>query len=524
MFLDDCLDCGSHKPVELQRRLDTAPPTTVLLSLLPFAATWVVVSIIASQRLWPSITGDARPQTSLPQFKNGEKSKTTTLQALRRPNTQIVARVVFSVSIGLSAVLAELLLCEISNTLHPAARSLALQVTLTWLLALSVLVTPAIEIHSFAKTMLTPQDSTSTKRSTSRARLVLELGLFASWLLVFWYIPQVSILREALVKADAAIRKSDRILTEACLERVGIIGISLLASLAGFAAVASLWQTFGVRHKTVKESDISRKEAGLTATEEMLLAKQSRLRALQQRTVDSPKTPNSAGFMGRVVGTFRGSSEAQELKALEMEVSGLETMRFSLSQSLSTLRARYAEQELLRTKTGRLLNVFNTVFALYCAYRIGATSISTVRRWWQPDATFASADPINNVISLLNVWHHAASILSNAVLQTFRLFSRFAPTVLQHAQTSLPLVISQVAGTYVISSALLLRANLPAEVSGVITEALGAPLESSFVEAWFESWFLVAVGLTAVGIFIGRKVAGGNDDWDDDGTEMEKRH
>jgi hypothetical protein len=113
----------------------------------------------------------------------------------------------------------------------------------------------------------------------------------------------------------------------------------------------------------------------------------------------------------------------------------------------------------------------------------------------------------------------------NAVLQTFRVFARFAPSLLQHAQTSLPLIISQIAGTYVISSALLLRSNLPAEVSSVITEALGAPLEGRFVEAWFESVFLVAVGLTATGILVGRKVGGNDDDWDDDGSiEMGKRH
>jgi hypothetical protein len=44
------------------------------------------------------------------------------------------------------------------------------------------------------------------------------------------------------------------------------------------------------------------------------------------------------------------------------------------------------------------------------------------------------------------------------------------------------------------------------------------------VEGWFESWFLVAVGLTAVGILIGRKVGSADEDWDDlEGVEMGKR-
>lgn len=449
---------------------------------------------------------------------------------------------VFSTSIGLSAVLVELLLCEISNTLNPAARGLALRVTLSSLLILSVLVTPALEIHGIVKTVFgTPAESTSTKKTSSKIRLGLEMVIFASWLVVFWYIPQASILRSSLRKppSDEA-DSSEHPFTEACLERIGIIGISLMASLAGFAAVSSLWQNFGVKHRAVREADIQRKEAGLSATEDMLAAKQSRVRALQRKMSESASPSDSKGLVGRVVGTFRGNPKAQELKALQMEVSGLETMRYTLSSALSNMRSRYVEQQRSKTSAGKVLNIFNTVFAVYCAYRISATSLSSLRRWWQPNHSFATSDPINNILALLTThwdsnldraaWSRQISFLLsgimllasfNAVLQTFRLFARFAPSFLQHAQTSLPLIISQIAGTYVIASALLLRSNLPEEVSSVISEALGAPLEGKFVEGWFESWFLVAVGLTAVGILIGRKVGGSDDGWDDDeGIEM----
>ncbi|KAG9601281.1 hypothetical protein KCU86_g6940, partial [Aureobasidium melanogenum] len=84
-----------------------------------------------------------------------------------------------------------------------------------------------------------------------------------------------------------------------------------------------------------------------------------------------------------------------------------------------------------------------------------------------------------------------------------------------------------VAGAYVISSALLLRSNLPSEVSSVISEALGAPLEGRFVEAWFESWFLIAVLTTSIGIFISRKVGSSADreEWEESqDMEMGKMH
>lgn len=539
---EDCDDCV---PDYIKRSLSSVPKSTIVLSSLPFVLTWIITVFFAQQRLFPALSSDAQQKESLPQFsKSSFKPSTTTSswRDARKITTQKLASIVFSTSIGLSAVLVELLLCEISNTLNPAARGLALRFTLSSLLVLSVLVTPALEIHGIVKTVLgTPIDSTSTKRTKSRLRVLLEVVILALWLVVFWYIPQASILRSSLSKTSAAeIVSDDHPFTEACLERIGIIGISLMASLAGFAAVSSLWQNFGVRHRPVREADIQRKEAGLSATEDMLGAKQSRVRALQRKMSESASPSESKGLVGRVVGSLRGDPEAQELKALQMEVSGLETMRYGLSSLLSNMRNRYTEQERSRTNAGKLLNVFNTIFAVYCAYRICATSLSSLRRWWQPNHSFATSDPINNILALLTThwdsnldraaWSRQISFLLsgvmllasfNAVLQTFRLFARFAPGFLQHAQTSLPLIISQVAGTYVIASALLLRSNLPEEVSSVISEALGAPLEGKFVEGWFESWFLVAVGLTAVGILIGRKVGGSDDGWDDDdGVEM----
>ena len=170
-----------------------------------------------------------------------------------RPSSQKLASVVFATSMGLSAVLVELLLCEISDSLHPAARALALKVTLSSLLVLSILVTPALELHGLAKTMLGSQADVSTKRSIKPLmRIAMEVALFSAWLIAFWYIPQASMLSSLHNVETGGHLDDGHVFTEACLERIGIIGISLMASLAGFAAVSNLWQTFGVRHRPVR--------------------------------------------------------------------------------------------------------------------------------------------------------------------------------------------------------------------------------------------------------------------------------
>ena len=131
-------------------------------------------------------------------------------------------------------------------------------------------------------------------------------------------------LKRKLPEGDFGHSESDHAFIEACLERIGIIGISLMASLSGFAAVSSLWQTFGVRHRAVKETDISRKAAGLSATEEMLAAKQSRARALERKMSEGGGSSpvEQSGIVGRVIGSFRGSNEVQELKSLKRPPGG----------------------------------------------------------------------------------------------------------------------------------------------------------------------------------------------------------
>lgn len=249
--------------------------------------------------------------------------------------------------------------------------------------------------------------------------------------------------------------------------------------------------------------------------------------------------------MSRVVGSIRGNPDSQERSTLQLEIQGLETMRHTLQNSMSVLQSRRQSQLRSHTALGRVVNMFSFVFALYCAYRITATTVSTLRRFSSPNASFSNSDPINNFLALLAkhwdptidrvAWSRTISFLLsgvmlllsfNSVLQTFFLFARVVPGILHQTKTNFALIISQIAATYVISSALLLRSNLPQEMKSKISDALGAPLEPAFTERWFEGWFLIATTATAAGIWIGRRLKGS--EWDDDGegdadVEMGKR-
>ena len=180
------------------------------------------------------------------------------------------------------------------------------------------------------------------------------------------------------------------------------------------------------------------------------------------------------------------------------------------------------------------------VFSSYCIYRVLATSLALVRRLLAtgtttpvkpteggPHPSFSSSDPVSRFLGLLArhwdpkldqvAWARQISFLlsgvillasANSVVQTFRLFARWAPGLLRQAQANLALLVGQVTATYVISSALLLRSSLPGAVGRSVGDALESALEPAFVDRWFEAWFLFASATTAAGIWLGRKIAG----------------
>lgn len=571
-----------------------APPSTrlgMILSLSPFLATFALVFVAVTRSLFPQLSrlnaqrdgedhylpASAPPTLQLVHAEHGTKS-------MRRR----LAAITFSTTIGLAIVLGELILSEIADVVSAEARDAALRVVVPTLLVLLVLLIPFLEIQS----LLAGSGLCSFQRS-SRGRFprwawTLQAVGFCIWLFVFWSIGKAvpsqganSDLESFLYSRAAKVRGSfdatgmsiasrwrggdttttlvdqwnPDMLARACLERIGVIGISLMALLSGFASVSSPWHmlidTTRRRKRPVTDADTTRMQTGLDTTGELLMTKRHRLRSLQRKlaaTADSNVTAGSQGVMGKIVGSLKGSisgpsGEAAEIKALQMEISGLETMEANLQSSLSSLKSRQAAQARAGTAMGRLLSIPAYIFSIYCIYRILATSLTSFRRLYYPaSASFSSSDPINRFLGLLakhwdpkldqTAWARQISFLlsgviliasANAVVQTFHIFAKWAPGLLYQAQANLALIIGQISATYVISAGLLLRSNLPKDMGSAVGHALESALEPTFVDRWFEGWFLFSSVATAVGIWVGRRIhgSGGFSEWGDEWDEVE---
>lgn len=244
---DDCDDCV---PDYMRHSA-----SSTLFSCLPFITTFLIVALVVHHRLFPLLSGPSKPLSSS-ESPSSLHSPTTAVafrepwrrRLVSAPSAQHVAGLVFSTNVALSAVLVELILCEISNSLNPAARSVALRTTLSLLLVLLILVSPALELHSVISAGGWSFAAEPGKGGRIRIAWLMEAVGMALWLLGFWWLGE-GLLGTYLHERSYMNKHS---FSEGCLERIGVIGVSLMASLAGFAAVSSLWQNFGVKQKMVR--------------------------------------------------------------------------------------------------------------------------------------------------------------------------------------------------------------------------------------------------------------------------------
>ena len=384
----DCDECTPGSKIRA--------PTALIFSFLPFLVTFLFVATIVLRKLFPLLASDSsfRPRETPFGQKNGNMRSSSSLSIIDQsgPPIKRLSALAFSTTIALAAVLAELILCEISNTINPKARGLAFHITVSLLLFLLIIAIPLLEIHSIV--IAAGWEFTGSGKGRLRIAWILQTATFIVWLVGFWWSGERLLGQQSQERAA----EHHQSLSEACLERVGVFGISFMSVLSGFASVSSPWQNFGSRPRRVTEADLTRKQAGLDATTDMLAAKQSRLRALERKISDAP----SEGFFQKAIGSIRGNADLTERKTLELEIAGLETMSVSLSTSHSLLQSRLRAQNRSRTATGRVLLTASYIFSIFCLYRILTTSLTAIRRLLSsPSHTFTPSDPINNILALL---------------------------------------------------------------------------------------------------------------------------
>ncbi|KAL5615072.1 uncharacterized protein BROUX77_000909 [Berkeleyomyces rouxiae] len=546
-----------------------APPSAPLSSLLPILAIFAVFLATAHTRLLPLLEARLLPALSSATIDGDDhilpSHAPAGLRAVhadhaKRSAVKRGSAAVFSLTVALAAGVAVLVVCEVADVFSQPARAAAMGVAVPALVALLVVVAPALHLRSFVVALLGQSFSSATGQARKRTWIIFSV-LMAAWLFAFYSVGAVVPPAEPATARSGWLNSHSHASTTtktrdglvlASLARIGVIGVALTALLSGFAAVSAPWTTFFSsvtspfrrgRVTNVSEAAVARKQAALDATSELLAAKRHRIAVLETRVSSSDDSCPSPSLVGKVFGTFRGpSTDEAEIRSLRTEIAGLETMAHSLASQLSSLLSKRAAALRARTLLGRVLAVPDYLFAVYCVYRIANTSLTAAHRLFEARSTNAAAaaadarfvsDPISRALGLVALhwdpamdtaaWARQFSFLmsggilllsANSALQTAHILSRWAPrALLAHARSNLPLLLAQILAVYVVAAAMMLRSSLPHEARGAVADALGGGvLHLAFVDRWFETWFLLAGALTALGIWVSGKLDADDED------------
>lgn len=241
------------------------------------------------------------------------------------------------------------------------------------------------------------------------------------------------------------------------------------------------------------------------------------------------------------------NKEKLEEQELNNEINSLRILRNNIYEDILKTISLYKlqqEQFILQKKILTVvLKWFNIFFGCYCIYRIFTVFFLKIpRQYWNPiddaidtniiddkfeDVTSSSRDALATtlaklILSIFNIGVSEAQLIQQLsfilsgslfvcsfsnVLNTFKSFRKFFPTFLGMPENiknwEKHLIISELLGIYVISTALLIRTNLPDNLSHQISTILsltGSTISSSksiireieFIDRWFDKLFAIS--------------------------------
>ncbi|KAJ7092404.1 G protein-coupled receptor 89 [Mycena belliarum] len=377
-----------------------------------------------------------------------------------------------------------------------------------WRLSLFFILTCVLVlIPFFLSFLLTAGPDSPPRPQSPLPRLVLSTISVALYLFALSFIPLPPTLSE-----------SDQM--TATLSRLVVLGTIILGLLAGFGAVSSSWAFLPSKQTTVipTEQDIVTAEHALISVRDDLDRRRAEAarRAVQQA--------ESTSWVSRVMPSFRGDEDLQELR-------GLEALEYQMGRSLDAKRERRSTAKYSNTLRGKLANTGGRLFAAYCLLRF-VTSLANVilphtsasaSGTSTPDAAVDMAMRILRLVApqvqlddVERTTHHVSLVLVGVIILTsIRLVLQGVTRVLRVTSRNLGaslmlLLVAQLMVIYLLSTIVQLRASFPPAPS---TEATGDNLFSTVPEfqvfgALFDWTFLISASGSLAVRWVANKMNG----------------
>ncbi|CDK24347.1 unnamed protein product [Kuraishia capsulata CBS 1993] len=430
-----------------------------------------------------------------------------------------VVRVLFAFTLSCNALVIVLVLLEILQLMNHDSKVFAWHAVVPTLIVLLTYVIPAAFFASWIRKI-----SLNAKIQA----VITAVGLLA-WTTV------LGTLRGAFATED--IESTDDTYVSRSLRQLTLLGVVALAFLSGMGSISQPFYCFLRRAKPVKETDIANMAATLRTTDELLSRRQHDLELAEAA---APDVTQSSSFRDKLFRAGAGSSSQTDLRN---EVNALIQMERAIYLDLGRLTTAHEAQLRGSRIAGKFASGGRRVFAVYCCYKV--ISILCLRlpvilyhEYISPEKVLEGPIPANQVsqdalavtlAKLVKSWNQGLDedslvielsfILSGAlfycsfssVLLTFNSLKKLLPVKIRPARsapenrlsTVRSLLTAELSGIYILSTTILLLANLPHALSDSLVSALGYPdLEGKLIEKLFDKVFALSCVTTCVGIFI----------------------
>jgi len=303
---------------------------------------------------------------------------------------------------------------------------------------------------------------------------------------------------------------------EASTSRLGVFGVSLMASLSGFGAVTCPYRWMQYFNVSLDDKSVRDVEERVIECMERTIAIKKRLLLLRQRVryhetmqrEDSWLT-KTLRFIPSLIRRDETQRDRREMKELKQQLHGATEMHHYLFLNLCQLYEWRRQMRFTQTLRGRLQNVAGHFMVAYCVYKMVMSTVNVVfhrRRTLDPItrsflilAVFLDIDHIVNV----EFWSQQISFIMIGAIVCTQIrgilikMMRFISIQSVFSSNAVVLFLIELMGLYFVSSILLIRMNMPEEYRQFITDIIGPHLQFDFYHNWFDFIFVIS-GLVTI--------------------------
>lgn len=417
-------------------------------------------------------------------------------------------QILFALTFTASTSMLGLVVGTVAGILEPHVRAAAWKFDHRVLITLAYLVLPACFVW------------TSVRSVAGGAKCVAGLCIVIV-LPIFWVLIHLSGL---LIQIDSLTLSTDLLMA-----RIGVVGVTVVATLSGFGAVNFPYNNIHSLLRPVTQQQVADIEQRLLGTMKLIAARKRTANALQEEANFDPKRFNrpldpkrsrlrrlAAGALALVWALVESAIGEQgkeaERRRLLNEIKALEDFSRELFVELDELiRARLQELK-SRTKIGKVMNGLAYFSSAICVYKIFMTCRTLFRR----KGAALGDDLATKLLNILLVrvklsfdiefWTPVLSLtflgwLTFANTRQFihRLLTVFRMMSTSVTSNSLALLFSEVMAMYFAACVLLILKMVPRKDRAELLEVVGE-FDLSYVHLHFDYVFLVST-LCSVAVF-----------------------